>query len=360
MNGPLRLLDRVQESRTSLWEAEILIIGEGVDAAQLLEEPLRRAGYTRLRNTSDPLKVMPLSLRPQPDLILLYLPAPSLDSVSLVHLLRSRIPERTYLPILVLAADGGPENKQQTLLAGANDLLTEPFDTTEVLLRVHNLLESRFLHLQLQTQHQRLEKNLRERARAMEQAQLDMLQRLIRTEELRDEDTLEHTHLVGQNSAILASVLGLPKTQIELIRRAAPLHDLGKVAIPDAILLKPGQLTPEEFEVVERHTTIGARILSGGHSEMIKMAEVIARTHHERWDGTGYPHRLKGEVIPLAARIVGVIDVFDALIHNRPYKKAWPVDQAVAEIEQQKGHHFDPKVTDAFLEAVDSGRLLYS
>ena len=360
MNGPLRLLDRVQESRASLWDAEILIIGEGEEAVQLLEEPLRRAGYTRLRNARDPLKVLPLSLRSQPDLILLYLQAPSLDSVSLVHLLRSRIPARTYLPILVLAADRGPENRQQTLLAGANDLLTEPFDIAEVLLRVRNLLEGRFLHLQLQTQHQRLEKNLRERTRVMEQAQLDMLQRLIRTEELRDQDTREHTHLVGQNSAILASVLSLPKTQIELIRRAAPLHDLGKVAIPDAILLKPGQLTPEEFEVVERHTTIGASILSGGHSEMIRMAEVIARTHHERWDGTGYPYRLKGEVIPLAARIVGVIDVFDALIHNRPYKKAWPVDQAVAEIEQQKGHHFDPKVADAFLDAVDGGRFLYS
>jgi putative two-component system response regulator len=148
----------------------------------------------------------------------------------------------------------------------------------------------------------------------------------------------------------IASQLGVEAHQVDLIRRAAPLHDVGKIGIPDSILLKPGRLTAEEFDRMKTHTTIGATLLAQGGSELVKTAEEIAISHHERWSGGGYPHGLQGEAIPLTGRIVSVADVFDALTHDRPYKKAWPIDEAITEIKSQSGRQFDPEVVDAFLK----------
>lgn len=159
----------------------------------------------------------------------------------------------------------------------------------------------------------------------------------------------------GALSFLLARELEFPETQLRMLRRAAPLHDVGKIGVSDSILLKPGKLTPEEFAVIKTHTTIGARILANGRSDFTKMAERIARTHHERWDGSGYPHGLQGEEIPIEGRIVAVIDVFDALTHNRPYKSAWPITEAVAEIIKQSGRQFDPRVVEAFLKLQAQG-----
>ena len=166
--------------------------------------------------------------------------------------------------------------------------------------------------------------------------------------EYRDDDTQMHTKRVGRTAALLAKQLGLSAETVDHLRYAAPLHDVGKIGIPDAVWLKPGALTPEERKMLEQHAEIGGRILAGSRSPILRLAEQIARTHHERWDGTGYPHQLEGDVIPLAGRITAVADVFDVLAHPRPHKKAWPLEQAVDEIVAQAGSQFDPEVVAAF------------
>lgn len=183
----------------------------------------------------------------------------------------------------------------------------------------------------------------------MEKSQLETLQRLALAAEYRDDDTGLHTKRVGLTSRRIADALGWPAAQLELLLFAAPLHDVGKIGVPDEILLKPGKLTDAEFAVMRRHTVIGAKIVSGSTSPWLCLAEEIALSHHERWDGGGYPRKLAGEAIPLAGRIVAVADVFDALTHERPYKKAWPVAAALAEIERQSGTQFDPTAVAAFL-----------
>ena len=185
---------------------------------------------------------------------------------------------------------------------------------------------------ELQGQNQTLDAKVSERTRELELAQYEMLDRLARASESRDDDTGQHTQRVGQLSGALAKAAGVPGEQCSLIRRAAALHDVGKIGIPDTILLKPGKLTPEEFDCMKTHTTIGAKILSGSQFPLIQLAEEIALKHHERWDGTGY-FGLGQEDTPLVARIVTIADVYDVLTHARPYKEAWPVEKALAEIE---------------------------
>jgi PAS domain S-box-containing protein len=196
---------------------------------------------------------------------------------------------------------------------------------------------------------QLLEQRVSERTSDLAQSQTEVLNRLARAAEFRDDDTGQHTQRVGRTTALLAQTLGMATEQVALIRQAAPLHDVGKIAISDLILLKPGRLTEEELAVMKTHAMVGATLLSGGSSEVVQMAERIAGSHHERWDGKGYPRQLAGEAIPLEARLLAVADVFDALTHERPYKKAWPVQDAVAEIARQSGEQFDPRVVEAFL-----------
>jgi hypothetical protein len=186
------------------------------------------------------------------------------------------------------------------------------------------------------------------RRREVDAAQLDALQRLAVAAEYRDDNTREHTERVGQLSAQLARALGLGDRMVWLVRRAAPLHDLGKIAIPDSILLKPGRLSEEEYEVVKTHAVLGARVLAGAEAEIMQVAERIARSHHERWDGDGYPDALRGEDVPVEARLVAVADVFDVLVHERPYKESWTVEAAVEEIRSGAGTQFAPNVVRAF------------
>jgi PAS domain S-box-containing protein len=202
---------------------------------------------------------------------------------------------------------------------------------------------------QLADSAQLLEDKVAERTRELEAARAETLQRLALAAEYRDDETSEHTERVGAMAAQIAAQLGLDAEQVELVREAAPLHDVGKLAIPDTILLKPGRLTQPEYEVMKRHATLGSRLLSGSSSPVLQMAAVIAASHHERWDGTGYPAGLAGEAIPLVGRIVAVADAFDALTHDRPYKSLWPVEQSITEIRRAAGGQFDPRVVDAFL-----------
>jgi PAS domain S-box-containing protein len=192
-----------------------------------------------------------------------------------------------------------------------------------------------------------------ERTRELDDARAETLRQLALAAEYRDDETYQHTERVGHVAARIALGLGLPAGQVTLLRQAAPLHDVGKLAIPDMILLKPGKLDPEEYEVMKTHAALGARLLSSGSSRVLQMATVIAATHHERWDGGGYPKGLAAEAIPLVGRIVAVADVFDALIHDRPYKSAWSYERAIAEIERSAGSQFDPRVVAAFLALRD-------
>jgi putative two-component system response regulator len=205
--------------------------------------------------------------------------------------------------------------------------------------------------LQIQSQNKSLEDKVRERTQELEAAQIEIIERLARAAEFRDDNTGQHTERVGQMAALLAQEAGLPDSLVSLIRRAAPLHDVGKIGIPDAVLLKLGKLTDAEFALVKTHTTIGARILSGSKFAMLRLAEEIAFSHHEHWDGGGY-EGLSGESIPLAGRIVTIADVFDALTQKRPYKAAWSIGEALAEIERQRGRQFDPTLVDAFLRVI--------
>lgn len=335
-----------------LGNAKILIVDDEQQSILLLERILKRGGYNNVESTTDPRSVLGLLEGFEPDLILLDLVMPSLDGFAVMELLHAVVPIDSYLPVLVLTADTTSETRRRALAGGARDFLTKPFDVDEVLLRIANMLDIRFLHLQLQGEKGALEDRVQERSKELEESYIDTFERLALAAEYRDDDTGQHTLRVGRMAALLAQELSLPTKKIELLGRAAGLHDIGKIGIPDDILLAPRKLTIEEFEVVKTHTVIGAKILSGSRSPLLSMAEEIAWSHHERWDGRGYGG-LSGEEIPLYGRITTVADVFDALTHKRPYKEAWPLEEAIAEINRQRGEQFDPRVVDAFMAIHD-------
>jgi putative two-component system response regulator len=335
---------------TAFRNARILIVDDEINNVDMLRRVLEREGFLRIESTTDPREAASLYVQHRPDLILLDLHMPHLDGLDVMGQL-NEIAEASYLPILILSGDLTPEARRDALSRGAKDFVLKPFQQDELLLRIKTLLETRILYLQIQSQNQLLEAKVRERTRALEEAQIEIVARLAVAAEFRDDNTGQHTQRVGQMSALLATELGLPDSQVSLLRRAAELHDVGKIGVPDRILMKMGKLTPEEFAVVKTHTTIGARILSGGKFPLLRLAEEIAFTHHEQWDGSGYAG-IRGADIALAGRIVTVADVFDALTQQRPYKPAWPVGDAIAEIDRQRGRQFDPGVVDAFMAVV--------
>jgi cyclic di-GMP phosphodiesterase len=313
---------------------------------QLLERLLRLKGYERIETLTDSRLAVQQFIATRPDLVLLDLRMPHLSGLEVLEELHPLIGAEEYLPILILTADTAPETRQTALSMGAKDFLNKPFDTVEVLLRIRNLLETRFLYLQLRDQNALLDRKVRERTRELEDAQTEVLSRLALAAEYRDDQTGEHTHRVGHVAALLARTLGLSETEVELIRNAAPLHDIGKIGIPDAILLKPGRLTAAEYEVMKSHTEIGARILSGSRFPLMRLAQEIAHSHHECWDGNGY-YGLTGDNIPLASRIVTVADAFDALTHDRPYRVGRSIRAAIEELRSEAGRQFDAEVVEA-------------
>ena len=342
------------EERT-IQSGRVLIVDDEAPNILLLEKTLKKAGFANVQSTTDSREVLSIFSEFQPDILLLDLNMPDLTGFEVMEQLRGLVDKNTYFPILVLTADPTPLMKQQALAYGARDFLSKPFDLTEVLLRIKNLLETRFLYLQLHEQNEALEVKVRDRTRELEETQVESLHRLALAAEFRDDDTGQHTQRVGHVSALLAKALGLADDVVQLVRLAAPLHDVGKIGIPDIVLLKPDQLTAVEIQVMITHTIIGARILSGSKSPLLQLAEQIALTHHECWDGKGYPLGRRGDDIPLAGRIVSVADVFDALTHRRPYKEAWPASDAATEIERLGGSKFDPRVVTAFLKLFRDG-----
>jgi putative two-component system response regulator len=339
-----------------LREARILLVDDQELNLRVLRQVLEKAGLRNITLTQDPYAVAALVALHTPDLIVVDLHMPGLDGWGVMEALHPQLDAAGYLPILVLTADVTDESRRRALASGARDFLTKPIDPIEVILRTQNLLETRMLYLELELRNVDLEQRVRERTAQVEAAQLETLERLARTAEYRDDQTGRHVVRVGRVAALLGRTIGLDDDTVRLLRLAAPLHDLGKIGIPDAILLAPRRLEPAEFEEMKMHTTIGSRILAGSTSTLLQLAERIAMTHHERWDGRGY-HGLVASDIPKAARIVGVADVFDALTHERPYKTAWPVDMAVDEIMTNRGTQFDPEIVDAFAQ-LDAERLV--
>lgn len=326
----------------------ILVVDDDPNNVLLLKEVLGRAGYDRVDGTTDPSQIVGMFAAEDADLVLLDLHMPEIDGFELMRRLGPLTGDGKRVPMLALTADSSEETKRRALSAGARDFVGKPFNQTELLLRVHNLLQVRELQKQLQERNLALEDAVARRTGELEQARLEILARLALAAEYRDDATQQHAWRIGRTSADLAARLRLDPDEVEVINRAAPLHDIGKIGIPDAVLLKAGGLTSSERRRIQEHTTIGAEILSGSETPVLRTAEQIALTHHERWAGGGYPHGLQGEQIPLVGQIVAVADVFDALTHDRPYKAAWPVQRAVAEIYSQAGRQFAPCVVEAF------------
>jgi putative two-component system response regulator len=337
--------------------ARILILDDEYSYIALLEQILTTAGYRHIRSTTVPSEALSLFTSYQPDIVLLDLHMPQMDGLDVLRRLHTLIPPGGFVPMLMLTGDLSAAARRDALASGAMDFLNKPVQVGEVLLRIRNLLQTRMLHRALRARNQELAERVRERTEELEQARLDILYRLARAAEFRDDMTGEHTRRVGRVARYVARQLSLPADDAVTIGRAAMLHDIGKIGIPDNILLKPDALTPAEFDVIKQHTTIGREILAGSEAPLLQCAEVIAYTHHERWDGCGY-HGMTGESIPLPGRIVSVTDTFDALTNDRPYRTAQPMSEALAVMEEQRGAQFDPYVLDAFMRVIRSDELL--
>jgi putative two-component system response regulator len=331
-----------------LHPSRILVVDDQETNALLLQAVLARAGYTAVETLTDASALVALCKARPPDLLLLDWHMPGRSGPEILEDIDFLTEEPNWVPVLVLTADIAPDTKRRALSLGARDFLTKPIDVPEVLLRVRNLLQTRYLRVELQRTNDLLHERVSQRTLELEDARLEMLDRLALAAEYRDDATGHHAERIGRTSELLALALGLRPSEAALIGQAARLHDIGKIGIADDLLLKPGKYTAEELAAMELHPAIGARILSGSTNELLMVAEQIALTHHERWDGRGYPNGLAGEAIPLPGRIVTVADVFDALTHRRPYKEPWPIPLAVREVLGATGTKFDPSVTEAF------------
>ena len=348
-------------------DLNILIVDDNVDNLVFLEQLFRRKGYRNIMTIADSRNVLPYIGKADPDIILLDIMMPYIDGYEILRSIRGLMDSSVFLPVVVLTAVTDRKAREQTLKDGATDFLTKPLDAVEVILRVGNLLRTRYMYKQHLEYSKLLESAVLHRTRelaannqalekvnqVLDETNIEIADRLAEAAEYRDDATGKHTFRVGAISALIAAELGFSNDFVELVDKAARLHDLGKIGIPDAILLKPGKLTEEEFNVMRQHCVIGAKVLSGGHSELLEMAERIALSHHEHWDGNGYPNGLKAKAIPIEARIVSVVDVFDALTHPRPYKDAWTQQDAVDYITSHKDRQFDEKVVDAFLSVLE-------
>lgn len=329
--------------------AHILIVDDEPANLKLLEKMLNRQGYGNLTLIEDPREVMQAYERGVPDIVLLDLNMPHLDGFAVLELLKEKF-GTTLPPVLVLTAQQGHGHRLRALENGARDYLTKPFDRAELLARVRNLIEAQLFQKYMRDQNETLEQMVRERTRELRHTRLQIVRRLGRAAEFRDNETGFHILRMSHISVLLARAQGWDDDQCELLLHASPMHDVGKIGIPDRVLLKRGKLDPEEWEIMKTHVAIGAHILDGDDSALLTLAREIALSHHEKWDGSGYPHGLVGDAIPLSGRIVALADVFDALTSERPYKRAWTVEASLEHIHDQSGKHFDPVLVRHFMQ----------
>ena len=345
----------------------ILIVDDAPANVRLLEKLLEADGYTNIVSTTDPTTVLRLCAQKEPDLIITDLRMPLVDGFELLTRIRETFADGGYLPVLVLTADGDDAAKEKSLKLGANDFLTKPFNRTEVLLRVKNLLETRALHQELRDYNQDLEAKVKDRTARLWNAvtQLELTEKQVRLSqqetvtrlsiaaEFRDDETARHIRRMSHYCGLLAERVGMDHKRADLLRIASEMHDVGKIGIPDHILLKPGRLTPDERTIIEQHPDIGYRILRDSESELLRVAATVALSHHERVDGRGYPNGLKGDEIRLEARIASIADVFDALTTDRVYRDAMELGRALEIMKEGRGTQFDPEVLDLFFESLD-------
>jgi len=336
----------------------ILVVDDEVPVRQVLGEMLQSLGYAVLE-AEDGAQTLDLAFHREADLILLDVGLPDLSGFEVAKLIRRRF-DPAVLPIIMVTGRAGREERLKAVEAGANDFIGKPVDMTELKVRVAAQLRLKEAELLRRRHRAELERAVRERTRELRatlerlrEAQMDTLFRLALAAEYKDDETGKHIQRVGSFCGILATAAGLPGHQVHLLEVAGPMHDVGKIGVPDAILLKPGKLDPGEWEIMKTHTTVGHQLLAGSASEYLEVGATVALSHHERWDGTGYPQGLAKEEIPIEGRICAIADVFDALTSERPYRPPFPVEQAVDMLREGKGSQFDPDLLDLFIENLD-------
>ena len=336
-------------STADILNARILVVDDLEANVRLLERTLRGAGYASVASTMNPYEVCDLHQKHPYDLILLDLQMPGMDGFQVMEGLKE-IEAGGYLPVLVVTAQ--PDHKLRALQAGAKDFVGKPFDLVEVLMRANNMIEVRLLHKELHRYNDVLEQRVRERTVDLQESYLETIFTMTRAAERKDEDTGVHVQRISYYSRELARALGMNEEFVDTIFFASPMHDIGKIGIPDHILLKPGGLTPEELDIMRGHAAMGAKILGNSKSPYLKMAADIALNHHEHWDGGGYPNGRQGDAISLAARITNICDIYDALRSKRPYKPAFDHLKTMDILTHGDGRtaprHFDPTILRIF------------
>lgn len=315
---------------------------------KLLDKVLGKQGYKNIKLIQDPREVIHGYLEQRPDLILLDLNMPYIDGYGVINKLKE-LNDPLLPPIVILTAQHGKDYLTRALNAGVRDFITKPYDTNELQMRVRNLLDAQLAHRMIYNQKAVLESMVQERTEELRNTQLKVVQRLGRAAEYRDEETGNHILRMSHMSVVIAKAYGWSEEQCDLLLNASPMHDIGKIGIPDGILLKPGQFESHEWEIMKTHSSIGAELLADDSTPLMKMAYDIALTHHEKWDGSGYPNGLKGAQIPESGRICAIADVFDALTSVRPYKRAWSIEKAIDFIKESRGTQFDSNLVDSFL-----------
>lgn len=329
-------------------EAKILIVDDQPANVTLIEKMLDIDGYINVISTTDPTQVEGIYLEQNSDLILLDLNMPEMDGYQVLAKIREVDPD--YPPIIVLTAQSDRESRIKALDLGARDFLAKPFDRVELMTRIRNMLEVRIMTKAMKNQNKVLDGMVKERTQELNDTRLEVIRRLGRAAEYRDDMTGFHIIRMSRYSQLLALAAGMGEAEAEMLLNASPMHDIGKIGIPDSVLMKPGKLEPDEWSIMQTHVDIGVEILSGSSSALMDLAAEVAQNHHEKWDGSGYPRALSGEDIPLTGRVVAIADVFDALTTERPYKKAWPVEEATDFLKEQSGKHFEPRLVELFLE----------
>jgi putative two-component system response regulator len=343
---------------------KILVVDDELLNRKVLEGLLRAFGYAPVMAESGK-KALEL-LDPSFDLVLLDIMMPGMDGFAVAREIRANSACKDA-PIIVVTALSSIDDRLKAVEAGANDYITKPIDKAELRVRTASMLRMKAAQDEIKRYQAELEDRVRVRTEALQLAveNLQMLQQatqhahletihcLSYAAEYKDEDTAQHIHRMSRYSALLATTLGLPEREVQLILNASPMHDVGKIGIPDAILLKPGKLDPVEWEIMKEHSKIGAKILEQSTAELLQVGAIIAYSHHEKWDGSGYPEGLAGEDIPLYGRICAISDVFDALISRRPYKEPFSVERSLEIMKEGRGAHFDPVLLDLFLKHFD-------